>query len=67
MKIKLTGQMTQVVRRLPMAREVWSLNLELIKSPTRCQQLATVATLKDGPWRKAAKMGTANSWHPKVY
>jgi len=23
--------------------------------------------LKCGPWRKAAKMVTANSWHPKGY
>jgi len=26
-------------------REVWGSNLEPIKSPTRCQRLATVATL----------------------
>jgi len=26
-------------------REVWVTNLELVKSPTRCQRLATVATL----------------------
>jgi len=36
-----------------------------VKSPTRCQQLATVTTLVCGPWRKAAEMGTAHSCHPK--
>jgi len=35
--------MAQVVRRLPLVREVWSTNPELIKSPTRCQRLATAA------------------------
>jgi len=37
--------MQQVVRSLPLVREVWSSNPEPIKSPTRCQRLATVTTL----------------------
>jgi len=40
-----TGQTAQVVRRLLLVREVWGSNLEPIKSPTRCQRLATAATL----------------------
>jgi len=34
-----------VVRRSLLVREVWGSNPEPIKSPTRCQRLATVATL----------------------
>jgi len=48
-------------------REVWSSNLEPIKSHTRYQQLAIAATLKCGPWHKAAEKGTGHSWHPKEY
>jgi len=47
-------------------REVLGSNPEPIKSPTSCQQLATAATLMCGPWRKAAEMGTAYSWHSKA-
>jgi len=36
-----------------MAQVIRHSNPEPIKSPTRCQQLATVATLLRGPWRKA--------------
>jgi len=43
------------------------LNSKPTKSPTRCQRLATAATLICGPWCKAAEMGTAHSWHPKEY
>jgi len=53
--------MTQVVRRLLLAREVWGSNPDPIISLTRCQRLATVATLKCGTWRKAAEMGAAHS------
>jgi len=59
--IKCTGQMAQVVRRLCLVCEVWSSYPETIKSPTRCQRLATAATLMCGPWRKDAEMGTAHS------
>jgi len=48
--------MSQVVRRSLLVREVWGSNLELIKFPTRYQQLATVAALMCGLWRKAAEM-----------
>jgi len=41
----------EVKRSLPM-REIWGLNPELIKSPTRCQRLATAATLKCGSCEK---------------
>jgi len=34
-----------VVRRSLLVREVWGSNPEPMKSPTRCQRLATVATL----------------------
>jgi len=37
-----TGQMAQVVRRSLLVQEVWSSNPEPVKSPTHCQQLATV-------------------------
>jgi len=67
MSLKLTTQMAQVVRRLLLVRKVWGSNPEPIKSPKHCQRLATVATLMCGPWRKAAEMGTAHSWHPKGY
>jgi len=59
--IKTTGQMAQVVRRSLLVWEIWGSNPELIKYPTRCQQLANVATLMCGPWCKAAEMGTAHS------
>jgi len=59
--------MAQVVKKFALVREVWGSNLEPIKSSTRCQRLATVATLSYGPWRKAAEMGTTHSWHPKRY
>jgi len=55
----------QAVKRLLLVREVWCSNLQPIKSPTRYQQLATAANLMSGPWRKAAKLGTAHSWHRK--
>jgi len=45
--------------------EEWGSNPEPIKSLTRCQRLAIAAILMCGPWCKAAKMGTAHSWHPK--
>jgi len=51
----------QVIRRLPLVREVWGSNPEPIKSPTRCQRLATAAPLVRGSWRKAAEMSTAHS------
>jgi len=38
--------MAQVVKRSFLVREVWSLNPEPIKSPTRCQRLATAATFE---------------------
>jgi len=41
-----TGQMAQVVRRSLLVREVWDSNPEPIKSPARCQRLATAATLE---------------------
>jgi len=56
-----TGQMALMVRRLPLVRKEWGSNLEPIKSPTRCQRLATAATLMCGPRRKAAEIGTAHS------
>jgi len=31
-----TGQLTQVLRRLPLVRDVWASNPEPIKSSTRC-------------------------------
>jgi len=65
--IDYTGQMAQVVRCLLLVREVWGSNSEPIKSPTRCQRLATVAALMCGPWRIAAELGTSHSWHPKGY
>jgi len=34
-----------VVRRSLLVQEVWDLNPEPIKSPTRCHQFATIATL----------------------
>jgi len=40
-----TGQIAQVIRRSLLVRELWGSNPELIKSPTCCQRLATVATL----------------------
>jgi len=46
-------------------REIWGSIPKPIKSPTSCQLLAIVATLMCGPWRKAAEMGTAHSWHTK--
>jgi len=48
-------------------QEVWSSNPKPIKSSTHCQWLTTTATLKFGPWHKAAEMGTAHSWHQKGY
>jgi len=51
-----TGQMAQVVRRMLLGS-----NLEPIKSLTRCQLLATIATLMYRPWRKATELGTAHS------
>jgi len=45
-----------VVRQLLLVREVWSLNPEPIKSSTRCQRLATAATLMCGPWHKGAEL-----------
>jgi len=53
--------MTQVVRSWLPVREVWGSNSDPIKSPTRCQRLATAATLMCGPWRKAAEMNTDHS------
>jgi len=50
---------TSQLRRTLLVREVWGSNLEPNKSPTRYQQLATVATLMCRPWRKAAEMGIA--------
>jgi len=38
--------MAQVIRRSLLVREVWSSNPEPIKSPTRCQRLATAVTFK---------------------
>jgi len=49
--------MAQVVKRLLLVQEVWDSNPEPITTPTRCQQLATVATLMCGPWRKAVELG----------
>jgi len=40
------GQIAQVVKRLLLEQEVWGLNLEPIKSLTRCQRLATTATFE---------------------
>jgi len=54
-----------ILKCLLQVREVWRSNLEPIKSPARCQRLATAATLKCGPWLKVVEMGTAHSWHPK--
>jgi len=67
LKFKETDQMAQVLRRLLLVREIWGSNIEPIKSPTRCQRLATAATFMCGPWPKAAEMGTAHSRHPKGY
>jgi len=53
--------LAQVERRLLLVRKVWGSNPTLIKSPTRCQWLATAATLMCGSCRKAAKLGTAHS------
>jgi len=61
----MTGQTAQVLRRLPLVREVWGSNPEPIKSHTRCQLLVTTATLMCGSWRKAAELDTAHVWHPK--
>jgi len=44
-----TGQMTQVIRRLPLVWETWGSNPVPIKSLTRCLQFATAAILKCGP------------------
>jgi len=41
----LTDQIAQEVKCSLLVREVWGSNLEPIKSPIRCQRLATVATL----------------------
>jgi len=57
----VTGQMSQVIRRSLLVQEVRGSNPEPIKSPKRCQQLATVTTLMCGPWRKVAEMGAAYS------
>jgi len=38
--------MAQVVRRSLLVREVWGLNHEPIKSPTRCQRLVTAANFE---------------------
>jgi len=54
-------QMTQVVRRLLLMREVWGSNPKPIKSSTRCQRLTAASTLMYGPWRKAAELGTGHS------
>jgi len=56
-----TGQIAQVVRRSLLVREIWGLNPEPIKSPIRCQQLATVATLIVWALAQVAEMGTAHS------
>jgi len=48
--------MAQVLKRSLLVREEWESNPEPIKSPTRCQRVATVAILMCGPWRKAAEM-----------
>jgi len=61
LNIDLTAQIAKVVRRSLLVREVGGSNLEPIKSPTRCQRLATVATLMCEPWAQAAEMGTAHS------
>jgi len=50
--------MTQVTRRLPLVQEVWGSNLEKIKSPTRCQRLATAATLMMGGLGEKARRWT---------
>jgi len=57
----------QVVRRSLLVGGGWGFSPDPIKSPIRCQQLATVATLMCGLWRKAVKMGTTHLWHPKGY
>jgi len=50
--------MEQVIRRLPLVREVWGSHSNLIISYfTRCQRFSTDATLKCGRWRNAAEMG----------
>jgi len=49
----------QVVRRLLLERKLLDTNHEPIKSPTRCQRLATAENLKHEPWRRAAETGTA--------
>jgi len=41
--------MSQLIRHMPLVREVWVSNFEPIKSLTRYQQLATAATLMCGP------------------
>jgi len=46
-----------VVRHLPLVRKVWGLNPEPIKSPTRCQRLATAVTLMCGLWALAQSRG----------
>jgi len=43
--------MAQVARRLFLVREIWVSNLEPIKSPTCCQQLATAAALMCEPMK----------------
>jgi len=58
----LIYRMAQVVRRLPLVRDLLGLNAEPIKYSTRYQRLATVATLMCGPCRKAAEIGTAHSY-----
>jgi len=43
----ITGQMAQEMRRLPLVREGSTLEL-MIKSPTRCQRLATALNMLTG-------------------
>jgi len=52
--INATGQRAQVVKYSLLVQEVWG-DSPLLQ-PWLC-----------GPWRKAAEMGTAHSWHPKGY
>jgi len=65
-QLNITYQSTQKVRRLSLVRVIWGSNPEMIKSPTRWQRLATVAILICGPWRKAAELDAAYSWHPRL-
>jgi len=61
-RIELVGQMVHVIRRLLLVREIWGSNLELIKSPTRCQRLETA----NQRWSPSVVGGHCNALHARI-